>query len=568
MTSAARESMAPAPARPAAVSPYPSEGDDTMQRSLAGLLRRGGDTAGIRFINGSAREHSMSYAEVYAAATRMLHALHRQGLEAGEEIVIALAEPQAFVITFWAAILGRMIPVPVQPPSNDEHRLKLARIIGLLQQPFLVADRVDGDVRGRTYAALAANADVAAEIDTDAGPDDIAFVQFSSGSTGDPKGVVLRHGHLLTHLADFAASARMHAGDVFLSWFPLTHDMGLIGWHLIPLALRAQQCLMPTRLFVQRPSLWLAKTAQHRASVLCSNNFGIKHFLKLLRDDTTAGWDLSCVRLLFNAAEPISADLCGEFHEHMRPHGLGPAAIFPGYGLAEASLGVAFPVPGEALRLHTLDRHSLGLGDTVRAPAQTRDAVTLVEIGRAMDGVDLRIVDRGGAILHDRQVGAVEINSRSMAHGYYRNESASAALFSADGWLRTGDVGFLTGDRLVLTGRIKEIIIQAGQNYYPQDLERLAEDVDGIELWPRRRLRHSRSGQPARSVGIVRAIAPACCGVPVACRGPSHPTHAQGRPAGRSCRTDCHGAQNQQWQDRTLQAGATLPGWRIRSGHR
>ena len=156
-------------------------------------------------------------------------------------------------------------------------------------------------------------------------------MQFSSGSTGAPKGVVLRHHQVLTHLSDFAASARMTADDVFLSWFPLTHDMGLIGWHLIPLALGADQYLMPTRLFVQRPSLWLAKASAHRASVLCSNNFGLKHFLKLLKPAVQAEWDLSPVRLLFNAAEPISADLCLDFQDRMAPSGLAPVALTPGY---------------------------------------------------------------------------------------------------------------------------------------------------------------------------------------------------------------------------------------------
>ncbi|HEY4172769.1 MAG TPA: beta-ketoacyl synthase N-terminal-like domain-containing protein, partial [Rhodopila sp.] len=307
-------------------------------------------------------------------------------------------------------------------------------------------------------------------------------MQFSSGSTGDPKGVVLRHGHLLTHLFDFASSARMTRDDVFLSWFPLTHDMGLIGWHLIPLAIGAQQCLMPTRLFVQRPSLWLAKTAAHRASVLCANNFGIKHFLKLLRPDAAAGWDLSCIRLLFNAAEPISADLCHEFQDRMEPSGLRRPAMFPGYGLAEASLGVAFPQPGDTMRVHQVDRHNLTLGATIRPPSAARDAISLVEIGFPMDGVSLRIADLDGTVLPERRVGSVEINSRSMAGGYYRDPAATAALFTPDGWLRTGDAGFLTDGRLVLTGRIKEIIIQAGQNYYPQDLERLAEEVDGVEL--------------------------------------------------------------------------------------
>ena len=528
-------------------------------RNLAQVLRQADRTAGIRFIGGSDREAFHPYPDILSQATRLLGVLQQRGLRAGDEVVLALADPHAFVVAFWACILGRLVAVPVQPPAYDEHRLKLARILGLLRQPFLLADRVESGVRGLAFAETRSEADALGRVDLNAGPDDIAFVQFSSGSTGEPKGVVLRHGHLLTHLFDFASSARMTADDVFLSWFPLTHDMGLIGWHLIPLALGAQQCLMPTRLFVQRPSLWLAKTAAHRASVLCANNFGIKHFLKLLRPEAAAGWDLSCVRLLFNAAEPISADLCRDFQDRMEPFGLRRSAMFPGYGLAEASLGVAFPEPGDSLRVHEVDRHHLSLGATVRLPATPRDAISLVEIGPPMDGVAIRIVDRDGCELPERQVGAVELNSRSMAGGYYRNPAASAALFAPDGWLRTGDAGFLADGRLVLTGRIKEIIIQAGQNYYPQDLERLAEDVEGVELG--------------------RVVA---CGVPdpVAQRELLVlfvQTRATGRDFLRLAQAlraqllrkggllvdhvtaDRRRAEDQQRQDRALQAGAALP---------
>lgn len=437
---------------------------------------------GIRFIAGAGRETVLPYAGLATVAGRIQAALRARGLRSGDEVVIALADPETFLAAFWGCLLGRMVPVPVQPPTNDEHRRKLARILALLHRPFLIADAPAEGYASASVATLLAAGLPPAPREPGAGPDDVAFVQFSSGSTGDPKGVVLTHGRVLVHLADFAASARMTCEDTFLSWFPLTHDMGLIGWHLIPLALGAWQCLMPTRLFVQRPSLWLAKASEHRASVLCTNNFGIKHFLKLLRLETVASWDLAPVRLLFNAAEPISATLCEEFSARMASSGLGRTALFPGYGLAEATLGVTFPVPGEPLRLHRVDRHRLTLGSEVRPPAQPRDEVALVELGRPMQGVALRVVDAEGRALPDSVVGAVELNSRTMTRGYHRDAARTAALFTADGWLRTGDAGFLLDGRLTLTGRIKEMLIQAGQNYWPQDLERLAEEVPGLDL--------------------------------------------------------------------------------------
>ncbi|MDB5371067.1 MAG: uncharacterized protein JWP20_2625 [Roseomonas sp.] len=455
-------------------------------RTLADLLPADGagiDTGtGLRFILGSDRERVLPYLGLADLASRALAALQARGLRPGDEVVIALADPEPFILAFWACMLGRFVAVPVQPPVNDEHRAKLARIIGLLHRPFLIADAPADGVESASIASLLAEGLPPAPRDNAAQPNDIAFVQFSSGSTGAPKGVALTHARVLLHLNDFATSARMSRDDTFLSWFPLTHDMGLIGWHLIPLALGAWQCLMPTKLFVQRPSLWLAKASAHRATVLCTNNFGIKHFLKLMRPETGAEWNLAPVRLLFNAAEPISAALCEEFQDRLAPHGLARVALFPGYGLAEATLGVTFPIPGEPLRLHRLDRHRLTLGSEVRAAADPRDEITLVELGRPMEGVRLRVAGVDGTVVPDRVIGTVEIDSRSMTHGYHRDPTATAALFSADGWLRTGDAGFLDSDRLVLTGRTKEMLIQAGQNYWPQDLERLAEDVAGIEL--------------------------------------------------------------------------------------
>ena len=458
----------------------------SQPQSLAGLLLDRADraTGSITVIQGAEAEQVRTPADLRADALSVLGSLQVRGLSPGAEVVISVADPHAFVTAFWACILGRMIAIPVQTPTTDEHRLKLTRILDHLGQSFLITDRPDlaAETDAADIATLCDGTSPAGTVDREAEPNDIAFVQFSSGSTGAPKGVVLRHHQVLTHLSDFAASARMTADDVFLSWFPLTHDMGLIGWHLIQLALGADQYLMPTRLFVQRPSLWLAKASAHRASVLCSNNFGLKHFLKLLKPAVQAEWDLSPVRLLFNAAEPISADLCLDFQDRMAPSGLAPVALTPGYGLAEATLGVSFPSPGEPLKIHSTDRHHLGWGATVRPPPSARDERRLVDLGAAMDGVDMRVVDGAGHILDDRVVGSVEIRSRTMTTGYYRSPTADAGLFAPDGWLRTGDAGFLDGGRLVLTGRIKEIIIQAGQNYDPHDIERVAEEVDGIDL--------------------------------------------------------------------------------------
>lgn len=448
---------------------------------LADLLLRLDGRAGIHFITGSQQERFRSYHEITADALSMLAALQARGVSPRTCVAIAVADPEAFVLSFWACVLGGFVPVPVQSSAVEEHRLKLQRILELLDDPFLISDAPSATASASAAELLSAGLAPAAPCGTVA-PDDLAFVQFSSGSTGHPKGVALTHGQLILHFADYAASAELGADDVFLSWFPLTHDMGLIGWHLIPLSVGATHCLLPTKLFVQRPALWLSKAAEHKAGVLCTNNFGLKHFLKLLRPDGANGWDLTRVRALYNAAEPISADLCEEFLARMAPAGLARNAFLPGYGLAEAALGVTFPPPGDGPHFHTVDRHRLSPGDAVRPAQDQRDEVVLAEVGRPIQGVRLRIAGDGGSILPDRTIGSVEVLSRSMARSYYANPEATAGMHTADGWLRTGDLGFLSAGRLVLTGRTKDLVIQAGANYYPHDLERLAEAVPGIEM--------------------------------------------------------------------------------------
>ncbi len=262
----------------------------------------------------------------------------------------------------WAAI----VPVPVAIGISDEHRHKLLRIARKLGQPFVYSDRKtlervgqfatqSGEsVEAATYAALQARAflvddlkDISRKgVPHAAQPGDTAFIQFSSGSTSDPKGVVLTHANLIANWIGSTQMGGFNENDVSLSWMPLTHDMGLIGFHLIMFANRVHMNLMSTELFVRRPLLWLQIAAQQHATILCSPNFGYRHFLKVLGDRSPGNLDLSNVRLIFNGAEPISVELCEEFLARLHGLGLRRNAMYPVYGLAEASLAVSFPPVG------------------------------------------------------------------------------------------------------------------------------------------------------------------------------------------------------------------------------
>jgi acyl-CoA synthetase (AMP-forming)/AMP-acid ligase II/acyl carrier protein len=442
----------------------------------------------------------VSFEELYERALGILYHLQRLGARRGDKLILFLGNNEQFIDVFWAAILGGIVPVPVALGISDEHRHKLLRIARRLGKPFLYTERRSLDRIGafaaqageqKIFEALRDRTFLVDDLDdisragsvqrVSAG--DIGFIQFSSGSTSDPKGVVLTHGNILANTYGATEAAGFSENDVSLSWMPLTHDMGLIGFHLVMFANRVHAHLMPTELFIRRPLLWLSLASRVHATILCSPNFGYKHYLKVLGDRPVEGLDLSAVRFIFNGAEPISVELCNEFLTRLAPAKLARTAMFPVYGLAEASLAVSFPEVGAPLRTLTLNRHQMNAGSTVQPVAPTdRDAVQLVSEGRPIPYCQVRIADDEDRELASDRIGHVHMRGENVTGGYYEDPAANAAAFTADGWLRTGDLGLFHQNELYISGRAKEIIFVNGQNYYPHDLEDIAQRVPGLEL--------------------------------------------------------------------------------------
>lgn len=313
-------------------------------------------------------------------------------------------------------------------------------------------------------------------------PSDLAFIQYSSGSTGDPKGVMLTHRNLVTNIASIVEGAGYTDRDSVISWMPLSHDMGLIGFHLTLLAAGVSHAIMRTELFARRPLLWLELASQRRCTVLCSPNFGFQHYLRQYAHRPPEGLDLSSIRLIFNGAEPISAEVCRRFMRTMAPHGLKANSMFAVYGLAEATLAVAFAPRGIPMETVVVDPTRLRIGETVRQEALQGGRVTeLVKVGPPLPGIGVRIVDDHGATLGDGVLGLVLMRGDNVTAGYYQDPARTAALISADGWLATGDLGFIWDGQLVIAGREKDLVIINGQNHYPHDLERIAAEVADIE---------------------------------------------------------------------------------------
>ncbi len=453
----------------------------------------------IRFIDGEHDESTVTYAELWERAIAVLGSLQARGIEKGDELVIFSNSNENFIIAFWAAILGGIVPVPVAVGISDEHRFKLFRILRQLKNATLLTDQpllerllefstrhsLD-DIRTildtRTALIGAANPDVIGEA-CEASPDDIAFIQYSSGSTGDPKGVCLTHRNLCTNTRAIAEAADWNKDDQSLSWMPLTHDMGLIGYHLSVFVAGMNHAIMDTSVFVRRPLLWMIKANELRATQLSSPNFGYKHFLKLFERKGLPDVDLSCVKLILNGAEPISYSLCEEFLAALASYGLKRNTMFPSYGLAEATVGVSMSVVGDEFSRVLAHRHSLRIGEAFEmAEPDDVDAVSFVKVGRAIRDVEVRITDDSDRTLDDGKVGNIQVLGDSITKSIYGDAATTAALFTDDAWLRTGDCGVIVDGELVITGRSKDLIIINGQNYYPHDIEEIAADVDGLDL--------------------------------------------------------------------------------------
>lgn len=459
---------------------------------------------GITFVDNPEHNRFVSYNDIFQSAESVLYNLQSHGLKPGNELVFQLNSNIHFVTIFWACLLGKIIPVPITLGENDESRLKLFNIWQTLKQPYLITFRKHLDVleefvKNKNLTGLfqhikhrrtltvedmerkegKGNIVMPQETDT-------AFVQFSSGSTGDPKGVVLTHKNLLTNInAIIKGLGDPENGiDRYFSWMPLTHDMGLIGFHLTPLAAGWAHTLMSTKLFTRYPHLWLTKISELQSTLTVSPNFGYQYVLKHFDPSRYQGIRLSNLRIILNGAEPISPRLCDEFLKNMVPFGLRNNAISPGYGLAEASLAVTLTHPRDKVIPVHLDRNFLKSGKRVREKEDQRDTntVSFTVVGSPVQDCSVKIVDKRGNTCGNHVIGEILIKGDNVTSGYYNNSKVTRQAITPDGWLRTGDLGFFRNGQLVITGRDKDIIFVNGQNYYPHDMERVAEELEEIEF--------------------------------------------------------------------------------------
>ena len=457
-----------------------------VEMTLTKFYNNAQKSTGILFINGEQKETFLAYDALFNKALKLLGALQSKGLNSGAEVVFQVSRNEDFLVLFWACILGKMIPIPIAVAINKESQSRFDNVLNILSNPWVVYDDKSNN---KGYGELSQAIELSVLDDHSnlgevmaAKPNDIAFIQFSSGSTGTPKGVVLTHENVCSNIQAMIKGADLKITDSVFCWMPLTHDMGLIGLHLTALASSINQYIMPTALFVRRPSLWLKKVDEHKATFLAAPNFGYKHYLTYGHSEDNQ-YDLSHVRRILNGAEPISKNVCQNFLEVLASSGLKSNTLFPVYGLAEASLAVTFPPFDSEYKSIKVDRRYLDIAQEIKVikGENKAHAIDFIGLGIAVNDCHYQILDHDYKSLNDQTVGHIYIKGKNVTQGYYHNDEATKAVIY-DGWLKTGDLGFTSQGQLFVTGRVKDIIFVNGQNYYAHDIERVAEQVRGVEL--------------------------------------------------------------------------------------
>ena len=451
----------------------------------------------VMFQRSATETDTMDYGQLLATARQVAAGLRRAGIARGQCVALMLPTGLEFFHSFCGILLAGAIPVPIYPPTRpgqiEDH---LRRQAGILQNceavalitfdaARLVARILSGLVPSlrevTTPEQLRAADALAATVDDHRGRhDEIALLQYTSGSTGNPKGVTLDHGNLLANIRAWGQAVQLRPADVTVSWLPLYHDMGLIGAWLGSLYHACPLVLMSPLDFLARPERWLWAIHHHRGTVTAAPNFAFELCLRHLDPARLEGLDLSSLRYAANGAEPVAAATLSRFTAAFAPYGLRADALAPVYGLAECSVGLAVSPPGRGPLIDRVRRDPLLTGgEALPAAADDVHALQLVACGRPLPGHDVRIVDGAGRELPPRRVGRLEFRGPSTTRGYYRNAEASRQLIR-DGWLDSGDLAYLAEGDIVITGRIKDTIIRGGRNLYPYELEEAVGALAGV----------------------------------------------------------------------------------------
>ncbi|AFL73771.1 1-acylglycerol-3-phosphate O-acyltransferase [Thiocystis violascens] len=466
----------------------------TLPDALLWHGERHGSRIHITYYDSDDQAHPITYADLIKGASQVAGRLKQAGLSVGGTVAIMLPTGPEYFFGFFGILAAGGVPVPIYPPARpqqiEDHLRRHARILDNAGTTILITVPEARAVARLLRLQVASLREIITLEGLDAeapetnwarpDPQDIAFLQYTSGSTGDPKGVVLSHADLLANIRAMGEAVAIGPDDVFVSWLPLYHDMGLIGAWLGSLYFGIPLISMSPLAFLARPRRWLQAIHRHRGTLSAAPNFAYELCLARLSDAQLDGLDLGSWRRAFNGAEPVSAQTLRRFAERFAPYGLRPDALAPVYGLAEAAVGLAFPPADLGPRIDCIDRARFASsGYALPVGCDDPEAMDVVACGRALPGYRVRIVDETGGERPERHEGLLQFQGPSATRGYYRNPEATARLIR-DGWHETGDRAYLAGGDIHLTGRVKDLIIRGGRNLYPYEVEQALGELPGV----------------------------------------------------------------------------------------
>ncbi len=462
---------------------------NTLIDSLAHLQHL--ESRGVTFYGSRGDTKRVTYAELWRRALCFGHGLQKRGLKPGQPVVLVLPDPEEAIIAILGAIAVGCPPAPIYPPFNTKAVQGFLRYLGYVARranaqhivvgaqvyPFVgtIPGEVDTVKRVDRFSSIMQSTPTTPESPR---PEDTAFLQFTSGSTAAPKGVQVTHRNLVANLWMIRSASRMDDTSVVCTWLPVYHDMGLIGTVLNAITNFNELVVLAPRTFLRRPGLWLKTIADHKGTHTAAPNFA--YGLCTRRVTNPGEHDLSSMRVFICGAEPIMPDTLESFAQHFAPAGLERTAMVPAYGLAEATLAVTFNPYGVGMLCDEVDSLALGEERIARPVAEGASPLRVPSCGVAMPTLQMRIGNRDGVRLPDRQVGEVQVTGPSITPGYINDPEATRDSRTADGWLRTGDLGYMAGGHLFACGRTKDVIILRGRNVYPHDVEATASRIPEV----------------------------------------------------------------------------------------
>lgn len=448
-------------------------------KNLVKLLEKAAKNAnkGIIFVQTDSSEKFQSYSELFQNAQRIASGLKKLGLKPQDKVIFQLEDNQDFLSAFWGCVLGGFVPVAISVAKTYE---QLNTITSKLQNTWQILGKplvLTSDALASKIASLAtqlnlenlqlATIEQLYECEADENlhqsqPEDLAILFLTSGSTGIPKCVMLNHRNLLSMTNGFIAMGNFSHQDSVLNWMPLDHVGALVSLSILAINLGCKQIHVPTNLIVENPLKWLDLIDNHQATISWTPNFAFSLICDRASEIQQKHWNLSSMRFIINAGEPIVTKVARNFLKLLRPYSLPSNAIHPAFGMCETASGITYS-------------NSFSL-------ESTSDDASFVELGSPIAGASVRIVDENEQIVTEGTIGRLQVKGASVTSGYYQNPQANQEAFTVDGWFNTGDLGFLHQGRLTITGRIKDVIIINGLNYYCHEIEAAVEELKAIEV--------------------------------------------------------------------------------------